>query len=63
MQPNVAVHILNSADSMPMWSVHAANPNDIMCGVCDMHAQASQASVYATIYLLAWHECVPTVDY
>ena len=45
MQHNSAMHNVNSADIMPMWSVHAVNPNDIMLDACDIHAQASQASL------------------
>ena len=45
MWPNVIKHNVKSADVMPTWSTHAANPNDVMCSVHDMHAQVSQASL------------------
>ena len=45
MWPNLIMCNVNSADVMPKWFPHAANPNDVMCGVHDMRAQVTQASL------------------
>ena len=45
MQPNLAMCHVNSADIMPMWSVHAMSHDDIIPGVHNMHAQVSQVSL------------------
>ena len=45
MQHNLSAHNVNNADIIRTWSAHAANPNDIMLTVCNMCAQASQASL------------------
>ena len=62
MQHNLAVHNANSADFMPMWSTHAANPNDLMSGVHNMHSQASQPSILnldapQSTYWSSMHTC------
>ena len=68
MQPNLAVHNVNSADVMPIWFTCTANPNDVMCGVCNMPMQASQVSLCNIdaphyTYWPCMHGCWPTVNY
>ena len=46
MWPDLATCNANSADVMPTCSTHAANPNEIMHGVCNMCAQVSWVSLH-----------------
>ena len=43
MQPNLIMCNVNNADIMPCGITHAASPNDLMHGSCDMHTLVSWA--------------------
>ena len=45
MWPSLIVLKITSADVVPTWSACAANPNDIMGSVHNMHAEVSWASL------------------
>ena len=55
MEPILFVHNANNADIMPCVVACAVNPNDVMHGLHDTHALASQASL--SIYDMPKFNC------